>query len=321
MGTYNREKKPKMKTADLIVKMRNDKGILFKIQNEEEPEKFLLDRNNYLRTAAYRKNYSKHSDGLAKGKYIGLEFAYLTELSKLDMYLREILFHMTIDVEHALKTSLLREVESNDTEDGYQIVDGFLKKYSNIKSSIAYKAKNPFTYGLIKKYFKIDSDGSLQILDFDCPIWVLVELLSFGDFIHLYEFYDSKYPKSGRCFDKNILNPVRTLRNACGHNNCMLFDLRQKTHPPAKISQFVASMPKIGKKLRQKKLSYRPIFEICCLLYAEKEYVSETMRNYKLRVLHDFVCGRMQKHKEYFSKNDLISTTLDFLAKVVDTQV
>lgn len=129
---------------------------------------------------------------------------------------------------------------------------------------------------------------------------------------------------SGRCFDKNILNPVRTLRNACGHNNCMLFDLRQKTHPthpPAKISQFVASMPKIGKKLRQKKLSYRPIFEICCLLYAEKEYVSETMRNYKLRVLRDFVCGRMQKHKEYFSKNDLISTTLDFLAKVVDTQV
>ena len=65
-----------MKTADLIVKMRNDKGILFKIQNEEEAEKILLDRNNYLRTAAYRKNYSKHLDGLAKGKYIGLEFAY-----------------------------------------------------------------------------------------------------------------------------------------------------------------------------------------------------------------------------------------------------
>ena len=330
MKTFNRLNKPKLKSEDLIAKMRDEKGILFNIMDETKAETYLLDRNNYLRTTAYRKNYMKYADGPKKGKYIGLEFAYLAELSTLDMYLREILFQMTVDVEHALKTALLKEVEKNDEEDGYHIVDLFLKENPRIKSSIAYKADSSFTSGLIGKYFDVkrSSDGSLHIKDFDCPIWVLVETLSFGDFIQMYNFYYNQYPTHGTKLNKGVISPVRTLRNACAHNSCILFDLRpyaETTKPAASISQFVSSVPGIGKRERQKKLSCRPMLEISMTpgrqQTAEKKYVSPKVRARKMNDLHEFVHGRMQKHAEWFQSNQTISTTFGFLVKVVDAQI
>ena len=50
-----------------------------------------------------------HSTGL----YISLDFAYLKELSTLDMYLREIILKMTIDIEHFLKVKMLNDLQKN----------------------------------------------------------------------------------------------------------------------------------------------------------------------------------------------------------------
>lgn len=66
-----------------------------------EAETYLHERNNYLRTTSYRKNYDKHMTGDNAGKYIQLDFAHLVELSRLDMYLRTHLLQMCIDIEHA----------------------------------------------------------------------------------------------------------------------------------------------------------------------------------------------------------------------------
>lgn len=81
----NSKIKPK-KTAEKLVQMLHDeKGI-----SEEQAVECFSQRNNYLRTASYRKNYPKHIAVPNAGKYIHLEFAYLTELSTLDFYLREL---------------------------------------------------------------------------------------------------------------------------------------------------------------------------------------------------------------------------------------
>lgn len=52
--------------------MQDEKGITFKYTSEEKAKTYLMDINNYLRTAAYRQNYQKHTCGKNKGKYIKL---------------------------------------------------------------------------------------------------------------------------------------------------------------------------------------------------------------------------------------------------------
>ncbi len=159
----NRSDKPKRAPAELVEMLRDKKGITFDLMSEAEAEIYLSDRNNYLRTASYRKNYEKHETGARAGKYIQLDFAYLAELSKLDMYLRTHLLQMCIDIEHALKVMVISDVESNTLEDGYSIVADFLDENPDVLGSIAQKADSIFTGDLIEKYFSLcyvfDSHG------------------------------------------------------------------------------------------------------------------------------------------------------------------
>ncbi|MCD7867640.1 MAG: Abi family protein [Clostridiales bacterium] len=181
----NRIDKPMLSSAQLIAKMRDEKGITFKYTTEEAAETYLSDVNNYLRTAAYRQNYQKYTRGANEGKYIGLDFAYLQELSTIDMHFRFIIFKMAYD---------------------------------------------------------------------DCPIWVLCELLSFGDFIYLYNFY---YKGCGeQTISPAILNLVKSLRNASAHNNCIISNLGHgASAPPREIRDAVKKIPIITTSQRQK--SYR----------------------------------------------------------------
>lgn len=175
----NFRNKPKKTAVELVQMLRDEKGIQFNIMSEEQAVEYFSRRNNYLRTASYRKNYPKHIAGPNEGKYINLEFAYLTELSTLDFYLREILLEMCIDVEHDLKVSLLRELEADSDEDGYALVRDFLAQNPEILSSIERKTDASFTGELIEKYFGVCSVFSAQgtqsylttrIYSVDCPI-------------------------------------------------------------------------------------------------------------------------------------------------------
>lgn len=121
----NRTDKPKLESKILVDKLRDEKGVTFKYITEEEAALYLVDVNNYLRTASYRKNYQKYLKGPAKGKYIDLDFSYLQELSTIDMHLRNLITKMCIDIEHDLKVLLLKNLEMDPTEDGYTIVDTF----------------------------------------------------------------------------------------------------------------------------------------------------------------------------------------------------
>ena len=73
------------------------------------------------------------------------------------MYLRDIIVRMCIDIEHDLKVKLVNDVESDATENGYDIVDQFLNKYSYIRDNkLAATVSSPYTYGLASKYFVIN---------------------------------------------------------------------------------------------------------------------------------------------------------------------
>ena len=316
--------KPKMTAEKLVDMLHDEKGVTFSNMDISQAIIYLSTTNNYLRTASYRKNYLKHKSGSQSGKYIDLDFAYLAELSTLDMHLRSLLLKMSIALEHALKVYLLSVFEKQPLEDGYSIVTEYLGLNPKVIQSIESKIDTIFTGGLIDKYFDLcyvcdPNSTQTRIKTIDCPIWVFVELLSFGELLSFYDYCAKKY--SLPLPEWNVLNPVRSLRNACAHNNCILFCLApdcDKTQPPSAISQFVAKMNNIGVEERKKKLSCRPLFEITCLMYMYSKVISPNVFRNGITELRDFTTNRLVKHMDYFEGNQLLSTSIKYLQKLVD---
>lgn len=313
---------PKL-TPDQLVKKMQEKNIRSEFKDANEIKEYLSIHNNYFRTASYRKNYEKHTEGENEGKYIDLDFSYLTELATIDMYLRFLLLKMCLDIEHSLKVLLVTDIAVNDEEDGYSIVKNFVDKYPKILTDIYYKSNSTYVGDLIKKHFafedSIDEEGkaTFNLTKNDCPVWAFMEIITFGDFIKFYSAYYELYP-IGENYT-GTLNSVRSLRNACAHNNCIIHNLRKGySKPSTKISQFISNIPNITKSERKSVLSVRAVFEITSLIYLYDKIVFEPVKQYRFKELSDLINGRMIKHSEYFEKQDIIKSSYNFLKKVVD---
>ena len=320
----NRIDKPKQTAQQLITKMKDEKGISFKYISEVDAENYLANVNNYLRIAAYRKNYQKHQKGINTGKYIDLDFSYLKELSTIDMHFRFVVSKMCLDIEHDLKVKLLKDIESDPSTDGYDIVKNFLDQNAYIIGKLEATSASPFTSDLIHKYFTINcifnhvkhkKENKITAYD-DCPAWVLLEILTFGDFIRFYEFYYSsrKFPK----LSTPVINLVKSLRNGAAHNNCILADLEHGTsNAPSEISQEIAKIKSINKNQRKKKLSCRPMLEFTCLLYVYKLVVSDKVKYHRIKELKDLFFTRIPEKKVFFKNNELITSNYHFACKVI----
>lgn len=127
------QRKDKLIIEEQIRHMES-KGIKFDIIKKDQARLFLSDHTYYFKIKAFSKNYDKFTNAKNKGKYINLEFAYLQELSVLDMHFRKLILSMTLDIEHALKTNLNKNVCLNENEDGYNIVNLFLKQRNDISA-------------------------------------------------------------------------------------------------------------------------------------------------------------------------------------------
>ncbi len=149
---------------------------------------------------------------------------------------------MCLDIEHALKVGLVKEIE-NSEDDGYKFTKKFLDNNPRLITNIERSSSSPYISELIYKYFKIVKvNGNNQIQSYDeCPIWVLVELMSFGDFILCYNYYQDYINKdNSEIIPKNIINLVRSIRNCCAHNNCLIHNLKpneKNVNEPQKISK------------------------------------------------------------------------------------
>lgn len=319
----NRIEKPMLTSKQLVRKKRDDKGITFKYVTEEKAEEYLTNVNNYMRTASYRQNYQKYLQGTNKGKYIELDFAYLQELSTIDMHFRFLVSRMCIDIEQALKVKLIRDIGEDNLSNGYDIVEAFLSKNPFVVSKLEAAAASPFTGDLICKYFTIHNvfnskknkyDRKIVAYD-DCPVWVLCEILTFGDFLYLYEFYYQGKPGQ---IPTALINLVRSLRNGTAHNNCILANLRHGTSmPPRQIREAVKEIPFITTSQRQKKLSCRPMLEFVTMVYLYNQVVTEKVKYHRIKELKRLFFVRMPEKKGFFEKNELIRSNYEFACKII----
>lgn len=321
----NIQNKPILTSTQLVSKMKEEKGISFSLVSELEVKEYLFNVNNFLRTASYRKNFQKNQKGTNKGKYINLDFAYLKELSIIDMHFRMEVIHLCIDIEHDLKVKILQEVETNSKIDGYSIVKDFLESNEKILKRIAANCSSPFTCDLIRKYFtieeQIDSITNKRVNNIskydDCPIWVFLELITFGDLIYFYKFF-CEQNEIKPIISNSLLHLVKNLRNGCAHNNCILANLSSSTSKaPQEISRLVSNIKGISKSQMQKKLTCRPVLEFVTLLYVYDRIVSEKVKEKGVEKLYSLISNRMLRNKNYFTNNELIKSTYEFSKKIL----
>ena len=297
-----------LKTSDELIKHLEEKGCKFDIVDKNSAKEFLSEHNYYLKLAAFRFNYEKSTSGKNEGKYKNLDFAYLKELSIIDMHLRKLIINMCLDIEHCIRVKLLNDVENNPEEDGYNCVRRFVGKNMNTLTNLNKHRQSEYCSGLVDKYYPY------------FPIWVYVELISFGELAHLCDFYNKMYNRNILDIDNRLLNSVRDLRNASAHNNCLINKLNTGDNVPLdEIRKYIQNNPNIGKASRNKKLSNKFIYDFVALIYVYFKIIkSEKMRKYKIEKLKELVDNRIGKHMEYFNSNAIVKSSFEFLQKVVD---
>lgn len=296
-------------TSEELIDHMEQKGITYNFISRSEAKEFLENNNYYMKLASYRTNYKKRTLGKKAGQYIGLDFAYLKELSTIDMRLRYIVFQMALDIEHYMKVRFLKEIENNPEEDGYRIIQKFIAKdnnFKNLKKIQVHKA-SAYCKDLIDKYYPY------------FPAWVFVELISFGEFAFLCDFYSDFY--GVKIWDRILLNSVRDIRNACAHSNCLINNLVPgNNNAHQSVVNRVKKIKTISEASRDKKLSNKCIYDFVCLLYAYDEIVtSPVAKKKRYDELEELFEGRMQRNKEWFANNNTITSSFSFVKKILDT--
>lgn len=281
------------------------KGIMFEKMSEADAKRFLENSNYYFKLKAYCKNYSKNADG----KYTGLDFAYLVDLSTIDLHLRKFIIKVSLDVEHFLKVKLLRDFLRDGNEDGYSIVNSFFAMYPDVKKEVIEKGKSSYCADMIEHYKE------------DFAIWNIVEVLSFGHFALLYDWFYTQHPSRDSL--TNMLLPIKSLRNAAAHNNCLINKMvppyNIKIEPNKLVNNFVSQIPGVSGKTRQKKMVNPVIHDFVVLLYTFNKVVTSTKTRQKtydeLKELFDM---RIPRHREYYYDNAVLVSSYEFTKKIID---
>lgn len=330
---------------ELIAHMK-EKGIKFEKMPEEDARKYLMTDNYYFKLSAYRANYPKCSpNSVRDGQYENLDFAYLRELSDIDRKLRYHVLEMCLDIEHSIKAHLIESVTEDGEkgiEDGYRIVKEFLKNPNrfergrsskkdamNILRNINYHKAGEYCRDLYNKYYPY------------FPIWVLMELISFGDLLRFVKFYDDlklfefnneredidegdivEEPPEKILLDGKFMNIIRDLRNASAHSNCLLNKaaetMEETKQPDSRISNYISNLGAVSTDSRRKYLRINFTYNIVVLLYVYQHYMGEEKSKEKMRDLQRFLAGRVIEHADYFQTNPKLTGVYGFMKKVID---
>lgn len=295
------------------IRHMKEKGITFQHVTEAEAADFLANNTYYMKLAAYRANYMKYETGARAGQYRDLDFGYLKELSTLDMHLRYFVLQMCLDIEHAIKVQLIRQITQDENEDGYEAVKDFLKEDENfyILKSISRQKSGEYCKNLIEKYYPY------------FPAWVFVEVVSFGTLFRFYKNYNRKHGHP--MMNNKLINIVRDLRNASAHSNCLMNHISEKLEeskqPHSEVISFIKGMSNISQSARRKNLRYKFSYNIVTLLYVYDAFVPEVAKKNRYAQLQDFMEKRMLRNKDYFVEHAQLCGTYHFLKKVLDNLI
>jgi len=285
-----------------------DAGITFDIVSEADAKRYLETQTYYFRIKAYAKNYEKYISTDKQGQYINLDFAYLVDLSEIDTLLRDHIMKMILELEHFLKVKLLSDFNMSH-EDGYEIIQALFSMQPELKAKIEEEKSNTSTSNdLIAKYKD------------EWALWNIVEVISLGSFAELYALFNNR--NGIKDYVSRLIHPVRMLRNATAHNNCLINRLRppysRGIPPNYDLRNELTNRVKISRKSIDNKLVHPFIHDFAVLLFLYSRFVPASVQESAYIRMNDLFNNRMLRNKEYYKGNSTIESSFSFVKKLID---
>ncbi len=225
------------------------------------------------------------------------------------MHLRRVLLKMTLDIEHYLKVEFLKSLENLD--DGYTTLQEFFakKEGEHIKKSIddLYKRHKDakrltsYTANLVVKYHP------------NYALWNIIEIISFGDFIQLYKFYNKKFNIPSKYYE--LLWSIKVIRNACAHNTCLLNNLSSKmpTQTSNKVRNFLMQNEETLQYYQRYKQCY-VIMDIISVCYLHNMILKDKAKESNNEIIN--ILSRALNSR-FFDKNIIIKENFRLLENVI----
>lgn len=303
----------KLSFEQMIDQLEN-KGVTFEGISKEKAISILEYSNFYYKIRSFRKNFPKNREG----QYTNLDFFILNDLATIDMRLRYILIHMCLDLEHTIKTNLVRDITIDEVEDGKKVVNEFISSHKSRKKLSDYyryisSPKHP-NHGIYLKY-----NGKIP------PVWVLCELITFGELVAFIEFYCNSYKNRPEYYvplEKN-LKYIKKIRNLAAHNSPIINEItvtnqlkRGITNQP--LLNFLYSLDGISKSTVRTKVTNMKIHDLCSLLFIYDKYIiSEGIKKNRYRELKMFM-ERAKREQRHYKNHENIKSVYIFFSKIID---
>ena len=310
------QRKPLLTVEEQIEHLRS-KGVAFELCSEEDAAEYLSERTYFFKIAAYRALFDKRVGGPHDGQYANLDFGHLKTLASLDRDLRYALLPLTLDVEHAARTKLVRTVTERDGEDGYAVVRDYMASLNHNErrrreGEVGMMGNDLFCGDLVRKY-----GGSPA----DMPIWVLMELFSFGSFINLYLFCAERWGDRKMVHEHYMLRQAKSVRNACAHSSDILNGIATVDTRIYADAAIMAALAEIGlsHRVRTAKMKNPRIRQITTLLYLHVELVACGSGKRRASANLTELKKRMSSTAGLIPSSDVIQSSFAFLETLIDS--
>jgi len=312
------DRKPILTVEQQIAHLET-KSVTFELMSKDDAAGYLTTKNNFLRVAAYREVFFLQADGDDAVKYLNLDFAYLVDLASIDRKLREVMLSATLDIEHFAKVKLLDIISNDSAEDGYVIVQDFLASQSAryrtaIQNELTFRgsstSSDEYCGDLLAKYSA------------DIPVWVFIEVVSFGAFLAFYYFCAQRWNRQDLLDEHYLLKQVKAMRNASAHGLCIINGFRPglqaKVATSLLVMQSLSSSGLRSSKNRKAKLENPRIQQIAVTLYAYSRLVNSEKALARTTLLLRDLLRRTYRNKRYYTKTNALVSFFDFLARIID---
>lgn len=184
--------------------------------------------------------------------------------------MRYTLLPLTLDVEHFARVKLIREVTHREDEDGYSVVYDYLASLSHDDrrrrmGEINAFLKDAYTGDLARKY----------TLPNRMPLWVYLEMASFGTFVDLYLFCARRWNDDTMRHEHYMLRQTKSARNAYAHSSNVIsgFPILNGSVIPDDAVRNAVAQAGISHRVRTAKMRNPHMLQIATLLYLHARLV------------------------------------------------